>query len=163
MTVGVVVRPDQVTLGVLIDAVPRDAVDDAIAACGVRERRSDGKLPAHVITYLTPALTLFPDDDYEEVATKVTGSLDRFGLLERGMVGADRQCHHPGPETLGARDVCRVVRADRGTGRRAGGVAGAAAGFGCRAGVVPARVAAGLDRSEYTPVVRRLCCLRGVS
>ena len=63
----------------LIDAVPRDAVDDAVAACGVRERRSDGKLPAHVITYLTLALTLFPDDDYEEVATKVTGSLDRFG------------------------------------------------------------------------------------
>ena len=46
---------------------------------GVRERRSDGKLPAHVITYLTLALALFPDDDYEEVATGVTGSLDRFG------------------------------------------------------------------------------------
>jgi Insertion element 4 transposase N-terminal/Transposase DDE domain len=79
VTDAVVVRPDQVTLGVLIDAVPRDVVDDAIAACGVRERRSDGKLPAHVITYLTLALTLFPDVDYEEVATKVTGSLDRFG------------------------------------------------------------------------------------
>ena len=44
----------------LIDAVPLDAVDDAVAACGVRERRSDGKLPAHVITYLTLALALFP-------------------------------------------------------------------------------------------------------
>ena len=74
-----VVRPDQVTLGVLVDAVPRAAVDDAIAACGVRERRSDGKLPAHVTAYLTLGLTLFPDDDYEEVATRVTGSLDRFG------------------------------------------------------------------------------------
>jgi hypothetical protein len=79
VTDAVVVRPDQVTLGVLIDAVPRAAVDDAIAACGVREKRSDGKLPAHVATYLTLAMTLFPDDDYEEVATKVTGSLDRFG------------------------------------------------------------------------------------
>jgi hypothetical protein len=80
---GVVVRPDQVSLGVLVNAVPRDAVEDAVAACGVRERRSDGKLPAHVITYqtlaLTLALTLFPDDDYTEVATKVTGSLDRWG------------------------------------------------------------------------------------
>ena len=45
----VVARPDQVTLGVLVDAVPRDAVDEAVAVCGVRERRSDGKLPAHVI------------------------------------------------------------------------------------------------------------------
>ena len=79
---GVVVRPDQVSLGVLVNAVPRDAVDDAVAACGVRERRSDGKLPAHVITYLTLALTLFPDDDYTEVATKVTGSLDRWNCWD---------------------------------------------------------------------------------
>lgn len=76
------VRPDQVSIGVLVDAVPRDAVDDAVAVCGVREKRSDGKLPAHVITYLTLALSLFPDDDYEEVATKVTGSLDRFGCWD---------------------------------------------------------------------------------
>ena len=68
----------------LIDSVPRDAVDDAITACGVRERRSDGKLPAHVITYLTLGLALFPDDDYTEVATKVTGSLDKFGCWDAG-------------------------------------------------------------------------------
>jgi hypothetical protein len=76
---GVVVRPDQVSLGMLVSAVPRDAVDDAVAACGVREKRSDGKLPAHVVAYLTLALCLFAEDDYEEVATKVTGSLDRWG------------------------------------------------------------------------------------
>ena len=76
------VRPDQVSLGVLVNAVPRDAVDDAVAACGVREKRSDGTLPAHVITYLTLALSLFPDDDYEEVATKVTGSLDRWNCWD---------------------------------------------------------------------------------
>jgi transposase IS4-like protein len=76
---GVLVRPDQVSLGVLVNAVPRDAVDEAVAVCGVREKRSDAKLPAHVITYLTLALCLFPDDDYTEVATKVTGSLDRWG------------------------------------------------------------------------------------
>ena len=77
-------NPVQVTLGMLVDSVPRDAVDDAITACGVRERRSDGKLPAHVITYLTLGLALFPDDDYSEVATKVTGSLDRFGCWDAG-------------------------------------------------------------------------------
>src|SRR6266498_127728 len=53
-----VVRADQVTLGVLVSEVPRDAVDDAVAVCGVREQRSDGKLPA----YLTLGLVLFPDD-----------------------------------------------------------------------------------------------------
>jgi hypothetical protein len=76
------VRPDQVTLGVLVSEVPRDAVDDAVTGCGVREKRSDGKLPAHVVAYLTLGLCLFPDDDYEEVATKVTGSLDRFGCWD---------------------------------------------------------------------------------
>jgi len=75
---GVVVRPDQVSLGVLVSAVPRDLVDEAVAVCGVREKRSDGKLPAHVITYLTLALCLFADEDYIEVATTVTGSLDRW-------------------------------------------------------------------------------------
>ncbi len=59
-----VVSPDQVSIGVLV------------------ERRSEGKLPAHVITYLTLGLCLFPDDDYEEVAAKVTGSLDRFGCWD---------------------------------------------------------------------------------
>jgi hypothetical protein len=36
--------------GVLVNAVPRDLVDEAVAVCAVREKRSDGKLPAHVIT-----------------------------------------------------------------------------------------------------------------
>jgi Insertion element 4 transposase N-terminal len=79
---GVVVRPDQVSLGVLVNAVHRDAVDDAVAVRGVK--RSDGELPPHVITYLTLGLCLFPDDDYEEVATRVTGSLDRWGCWNAG-------------------------------------------------------------------------------
>jgi len=82
MGADVLASPDQVSLGVLVNAVPRDAVDEAVAVCGVRERRSDGKLPAHVVTYLTLGLCLFPDDDYEEVAAKVTGSLDRFGCWD---------------------------------------------------------------------------------
>jgi hypothetical protein len=79
---GVVVRPDQVSLGVLVAAVPRDAVDAVVAACGVGERRSGGKLPAHVTAYLTMALCLFAEDDYEEVAAKVTGSLSRWGCWD---------------------------------------------------------------------------------
>lgn len=82
MDAKVPVSPDQVSVGVLVEAVSREAVDEAVAVCGVRERRSDGKLPAHVITYLTLALCLFVEDDYEEVATKVTGSLDRFGCWD---------------------------------------------------------------------------------
>jgi hypothetical protein len=49
------VGPDQVSLGVLVTALPRDAVDGAVAACGVGAKRSDGKLPPHVTAYLIHA------------------------------------------------------------------------------------------------------------
>ena len=76
------VRPDQVSLGVLVTAVTRDVIDVAVAACGVAPKRAGGKLPAHVRAYLTMALCLFAEDDYEEVATKVTGSLSAWGCWD---------------------------------------------------------------------------------
>lgn len=76
------VSPDQVSLGVLVSAVPRDVIDAAVAAHGAGAKRSGGTLPPHVVAYLTMALCLFADDDYEEVATKVTGSLSRFGCWD---------------------------------------------------------------------------------
>ncbi|MEX5713957.1 transposase domain-containing protein [Parafrankia sp. FMc6] len=76
------VTPEQVSVGVLVTAVPRDALSAAAVACGVVDRRAGGKLPVHVTAYLTMAMCLFPDDDYTEVATKVTGSLDRFGCWD---------------------------------------------------------------------------------
>lgn len=82
--VAVGVTPDQVSLGVLMSAVPRDAVDAAVAGCEVQALRSGGTLPPHVTAYLTMALCLFADDDYEEVATKVTGALTRFGCWDAG-------------------------------------------------------------------------------
>jgi hypothetical protein len=78
----VVVSPDQVSLGVLVTAVPRDVVDSAVQAFGVGAKRSDGKIPPHVVAYLTMGLCLFSDDDYEEVAQKVTGSLDGWGCWD---------------------------------------------------------------------------------
>jgi hypothetical protein len=84
MVDAVVVGPDQVSLGVLVSAVPRDAVDAAVARFGVGAKRSDGKLPAHVTAYVTMALCLFTDDDYEEVATKVTGSLSSWRCWDAG-------------------------------------------------------------------------------
>jgi len=71
-----------VSFGVLVAAVPRDAVDEAVAACGAGDRRRGGKLPAHVVAYLTMGLCLFPDDDDEEVAAKVTGSLSAWGCWD---------------------------------------------------------------------------------
>ena len=82
----------------LVSAVPRDAVVEAIAMCGVRERRSDGKLPAHVTAYLTLGLALFPDDDYEEVALS-HWFVGPFRLLGCVVVGADGERGHAGPCT----------------------------------------------------------------
>jgi len=75
---------DWVSLGVLAAFVPRDAVDDAVVAAGKQARRSDGKLPPHVMVYfaMALALALFADDDYEEVAARLTDACD--GLFRDG-------------------------------------------------------------------------------
>jgi Insertion element 4 transposase N-terminal/Transposase DDE domain len=65
---------DHVAVGVLTSTVPRQVVDAAIALHERRELRCR-KLPAHVMVYFAMAMCLFPDDDYEEVATKLTGAL----------------------------------------------------------------------------------------
>jgi hypothetical protein len=74
---------DWVSLGVLASRVPRDVVDDAVAATGKGARRAGGKLPPHVMVYLVMALALFADDDYEEVAARLTGTLGSWGCWGR--------------------------------------------------------------------------------
>src|ERR1700683_3032818 len=66
---------DWVSLGVLASWVTRDAVDDAVEAAGNGARGGGVKLPPHVMTYFVMALALFADDDYEEVAARLTETL----------------------------------------------------------------------------------------
>jgi Insertion element 4 transposase N-terminal len=73
---------DRISIGVLASSVPRDAVGDAIAAAGRRPRRSDGKLPPHVMVYFAMAMALFSDDDYEEVAARLAGTLTLWGCWD---------------------------------------------------------------------------------
>ena len=73
---------DWISLGVLASAVPRDAVDAAVAASGKGAKRSDGKLPPHVVVYLVMALALFAGEDYEEVATRLTETLMSWGCWD---------------------------------------------------------------------------------
>jgi hypothetical protein len=70
---------DWISLGVLAWWVPRDAVDDAIAETGKGAQRAGGKLPPHVMVYFVMALALFADDDYEEVAARLTETLRAWG------------------------------------------------------------------------------------
>jgi hypothetical protein len=73
---------DHISLGVLASSVPRDAVDAAVAAAGRQAKRSDGRLPPHVMVYFAMALALFADDDYEEVAVRLTETLSVWGCWD---------------------------------------------------------------------------------
>src|SRR5215467_7873130 len=73
---------DRVSLGVLASSVPRDVIDDVVAAAGRQAKRSDGKLPAHVMVYFAMAMALFSDDDYEEVAARLAGTLGSWGCWD---------------------------------------------------------------------------------
>lgn len=66
---------DWISLGVLASWVPADAVDDAVEATGRQAQRRGGKLPPRVTAYLVMALALFADEDYEEVAARLAGTL----------------------------------------------------------------------------------------
>lgn len=98
------VLTDWVSLGVLASRVPRDAVDEAVAETGRKAKRAGGKLPPHVTVYFVMALALFPDDDYEEVAVRLTEALRSWGCWEeawepptKGAVTQARQRLGPGP------------------------------------------------------------------
>jgi hypothetical protein len=73
---------DWISLGVLASSVPRDAVDAAVAAAGKGAKRSDGKLPPHVMVYFAMALALFAEEDYEEVAARLTETLASWGCWD---------------------------------------------------------------------------------
>jgi Insertion element 4 transposase N-terminal/Transposase DDE domain len=67
---------------VLASSVPRDVIDDAVAAAGRQAKRSDGKLPPHVMVYFAMAMALFADEDYEEVAARLAGTLGTWGCWD---------------------------------------------------------------------------------
>jgi Insertion element 4 transposase N-terminal len=75
---------DQISLGVLASWVPRDVVDEAVVVTGKQARRAGGKLPPHVVVYLVMALALFADEDYEEVAARLAGTLHGWGCWGDG-------------------------------------------------------------------------------
>jgi len=77
------VLTDWISLGVLASAVPRDAVDDAVAVTGKGARRAGGKLPPHVVVYLVMALALFAGEDYEEVAARLVQTLRGWGAWDQ--------------------------------------------------------------------------------
>src|SRR5215472_9026695 len=70
---------DWISLGVLTWWVPADAVDHAIEATGRAARPGRQKLPPRVVAYFAMATALFADEDYEEVAARLAGTLADWG------------------------------------------------------------------------------------
>src|SRR5260370_28206500 len=96
---------DWISLGVLASSVPRDAVDEAVAAAGKGARRSDGKLPPHVMVYFAMALALFAEEDYEEGAARLTETLASWGCWDQSWAaptsgGITQARKRLGPEPL---------------------------------------------------------------
>jgi hypothetical protein len=96
---------DWISLGLLASSVPRDAVDEAVAAAGKGAKRSDGKLPPHVMVYFAMALALFAEEDYEEVAARLTETLASWGCWDQSWAtptsgGITQARKRLGPEPL---------------------------------------------------------------
>jgi hypothetical protein len=96
---------DWISLGVLASSIPRDAVDEAVTAAGRAAKRSDGKLPPHVMVYFAMALALFAEEDYEEVAARLTETLASWGCWDQSWAtptsgGLTQARKRLGPEPL---------------------------------------------------------------
>ncbi len=96
---------DWISLGVLASSVPRDAVDEAVMAAGRAAKRPDGKLPPHVMVYFAMALALFAEEDYEEVAARLTETLAWWGCWDASWAtptsgGITQARQRLGPEPL---------------------------------------------------------------
>src|SRR6201996_808503 len=102
------VLTDWVSLGVLASAVPRDAVDEAVAGAGRGARRAGGELPPHVVVYFVMALALSPDDDYEEVAVRLTQTLRGWGCWGQGWEPATRGAVTQARQRLGAEPMAEL-------------------------------------------------------
>src|ERR1700689_4569507 len=73
---------DWVSLGVLASWAPADAVEDAGEGTGRKAQGRGGKLPPGVVAYFVMAMALFADEDYEEVAARLAGTLADWGGWE---------------------------------------------------------------------------------
>ncbi|BCB88462.1 hypothetical protein Psuf_057750 [Phytohabitans suffuscus] len=111
---------DWISVGVLAGSVPRDVVDAAVAAYDRRPKRSDAKLPGHVMVYFAMALALFAEDDYEGVLARLAEPLAGWGCWDDrwsmpGSAGITQARQRLGSEPVRevfervARPVCSVL------------------------------------------------------
>src|SRR5450755_3071643 len=69
---------DHVRLGAVARWVTPELVAEALAGCGVRDKKP-GALPAGFMVYFTLALALFQQDSYDDVAEHLAGGVPGLG------------------------------------------------------------------------------------
>ena len=90
---------DHVRLGVLTRWVTPELVAEALAECGVRDKKP-GALPAGFMVYFTLALALFQQDSYDDVAENLVGAIAGMGGNVPNKASFTRARQRLGPQVL---------------------------------------------------------------
>ena len=90
---------DHVRLGVLTRWVTPELVAEALAVCGVRDKKP-GALPAGFMVYFTLALALFQQDSYDDVAENLVGAMAGMGGSVPNKASFTRARQRLGPQVL---------------------------------------------------------------
>lgn len=90
---------DEVRLGVLTRWVTPELVEEALVACGRRDK-NPGALPAGFMVYFTLALALFQQDSYDDVAENLTGAIAGMSSQIPNKASFTRARQRLGPEVL---------------------------------------------------------------
>lgn len=73
---------DLISFGMLAEYVRRDAIDRCVIERDLMPKRSDAKLPPHVMVYFVMGLALFADEDYAAVMTRLVEALEPLGCWD---------------------------------------------------------------------------------
>jgi hypothetical protein len=73
---------DLISFGMLAEYVRRDAIDRCAIERDLMPKRSDAKLPPHVMVYFVMGLALWADEDYAAVLTRLQETLEPLGCWD---------------------------------------------------------------------------------
>ncbi|MFF7986936.1 IS4 family transposase [Streptomyces sp. NPDC007901] len=90
---------DRVRLGVVTRWVTPELVAAVLGRCGVRDKKP-GALPAGFMVYYTPALALFQQDSYDDVAEQLVGSMSELSASVPNKSSFARARTRLGPQVL---------------------------------------------------------------
>jgi hypothetical protein len=91
-----------ISFGMLAEHVRRDVIDRCAGERGLMPRRSDAKLPPHVMVYFVMGLALWADEDYASVMTRLVEALEPLGCWDPAWTQASTSGLAQARQRLGA-------------------------------------------------------------